>query len=246
MSATIIAKAVQKGLTWLASRGKGVSKHVHNHARRAASVAARNPRYAARALGRSPHSMFRDPRPKKLVERVLKGHDNAVVQSNGYVLLEKQFERAVGKAGETIVRVIVDPRTGRIVTAFPVSAFFGAVPALAATPQDTVSGAFDERLVETLNGIEKIGHQWEREKPQRKEDFWTFVLDLLLDPQPAGDENEGLYVRIYHYTNNQADLVIKDIEQALGKPLPSPQRDKIKEQFLNAVAGAAINVEDEW
>ena len=71
VSATIIATALRKGLVWLATRGKGVSKHIGNHSRKAGNLARKNPRFAARAMGRSAHSMFADPRPRKLIQKVL-------------------------------------------------------------------------------------------------------------------------------------------------------------------------------
>lgn len=250
MTATIIQAAIRKGLTWLATRGKGVSKHVGNHTRKASNLAVKNPRFAARALGRSAHSMFADPRPKKLIQKVLEKSDNAIMQSNGRVLVEKEFNRVIGKANERIVRVIIDSRTGRIITAFPVSAFATAGTALAASPPQAaetfIAATYDERLLETIEGVEKLAQEWERTKPKPREDVWTFLIDLLLDPTPAGDPDETLHVRVHNYVSSQADLMIRDLEFEFSHPLPAPSKAVLRKQFFDAIVGADIDADDEY
>lgn len=254
MGPTIVATAIRKGLSWLATRGKGVSRHVSNHTRKAANVAARNPRYAARAMGRGAHSMFADPRPRKLIEKVLRKYDNAIVQSNGRVLVEKQFNRVIGKANETIVRVVIDSRTGRIITAFPVAAFANAAHAATAAaplpaPEASFIGAsFDERLIEAIAGVEKLAREWERTKPRPREDIWTLIFDVIFDPTPAGEADEELHVRVHHYLSGQADLMLKELEAEIGHKLPPPTRRAMREQFFDAVAGAGggDDAGDEW
>jgi hypothetical protein len=240
MSAAIIARAHSRGLTWLAKRGKTVSKHVSHHTHSAVNAAARNPRYMARVLGRSAHSVFRDPRPYKLIEDVLKKPTVSLMQRNGYVLVERQFNKAVGKAGETIVRVIIDPRTGRIITAFPV--LLSATAARAAettTVENVMATALDDNVVDTIIGIERLQAQWELEKPQAQFDVWTVLIDLLLAPEPAGDEDETLNVRVYNFLERQVAAAIAEVEQAVGRRLSTQSRRALREQFLDAVAGAA-------
>lgn len=250
MSAAIIQTAIRKALMWLATRGKGVSKHVGNHTRKAANLAAKNPRFAARAMGRSAHSMFADPRPRKLIQKVLDQPGNTILQSNGRVLVERQFNRVIGRANETIVRVVIDSRTGRIITAFPVTAFATAGNAMAASPpakaETFVAATYDERLMETIDGVQKLAEEWERTKPKPRQDVWTFVLDLLLDPTPAGDPDEALHVRVHNYVGSQADLMIRDLEAEFGHGLPAPSKKVLREQFFNAIAGAGADADDEY
>lgn len=245
----IIASVIRRSLSWLATRGKGVSKHISHHTRSAANAAARNPRYVARTLGRTPHSIFADSRPRKLVQKTLEKYDNAIVQRNGHVLVEKHFNRVIGKANEQIIRVIIDSRTGRIITAFPVTAFATVSTALAATTDRgnvIVSGTFDEILVETIEGVEKLATDWERKKPKPRTDVWTFVIDLLLDPAPAGDPDEVLHVQVHHYVKHQSFRVIEALEKELGRCLSQGHRLGVQKQFLDAVAGAGIDTDDEW
>ena len=56
MSAALVRAAIQKGIVWVAKRGKGVSKHVSHHTHPAVNAAKKNPRYLARVLGRSRHT----------------------------------------------------------------------------------------------------------------------------------------------------------------------------------------------
>lgn len=252
MSATIIATALRKGLVWLATRGKGVSKHIGNHSRKAGNLARKNPRFAARAMGRSAHSMFADPRPRKLIQKVLEKADNTLLQSNGRVLVEKKFNRVIGKANETIVRVIIDSRTGRIITAFPVLTFATAAGATPSVPGPDTSGAvigatYDERLVQTIEGVQKLAEDWERTKPKPRQDVWTFLIDLVFDPTPAGDPDETLHVRVHNYVSSQADLMLRELAAELGSRLPDGTKKAMREQFFNAVAGAGADAEDdEW
>src|SRR5262245_30048175 len=113
MSAVLIKAAISKAMAWVAKRGKGVSKHVSHHTRSAVNAAKRNPRYLPRFLGRSPHTVFRDPRPKQLIEAALRSPDATVLRTNGVVWVEKQFNRTIGKQGGNRSRVGGDERTAR-------------------------------------------------------------------------------------------------------------------------------------
>src|SRR5262249_28599449 len=149
-----------KALLWIAQRGKGVSKHVSHHTHSAINAARRNPRYLARVLGRSAHTIFRDPRPKKLIEAALRSPDATLLRPNGIVWVEKQFNRAIGKEGETIIRVWVDSRTGRIITAFPVARTFAAAAVVVAIPEGAFGEVLDERVETTIQGLEQIATAW--------------------------------------------------------------------------------------
>ncbi len=240
MSPTVVASAIRKSLSWLAKRGKGVSKHIGHHSRKAANVARTNPKYARRALGQSAHTVFRDPRPRKLIERALRSPDRSVLQGNGRVVVQKMFHRAIGKNGERVIHVVIDPRTGRIVTAYPVAQLLAAAPGLAITaqPGHLVSGTFDEYVSETIDGISRMAKQWAASRPERKPNLFELVLDFLLDPTPAGDPNEILYLQIHRYVEWQTDRMIHEIEKATGNPLPQSKRQTMRRQFRDAVAGA--------
>lgn len=238
----IIATAIRRAITWLARRGKTVSKHIGHHTRSAANAAARNPRYLSRALGRSPHSVFRDPRPRRLIERALASPTSTAVQNNGYVVVEKQFNRAIGRAGETALRIIINPRTGRIVTAFPIRL---GVAVLVLAPQSVVGAEFDERVTQTIDNIDRMIDHYDQTHPERDPDLITQILDFLIDPATAGDAREGLYLQIEHLVAFQVDELIRELESALGMSLSPAQRAQVAEQFRNAVAGVTAGTLDE-
>ena len=239
----IVASAVRKALAWLAKRGKGVSKHIGHHTHSAANAAARNPRFMSRALGRTPHSVFRDPRPKKLIERALASPTRGAVQRNGYVVVEKEFNRVIGKAGETALKVIINPRTGRIVTAYPIRV--GVLGAMLLAPGTVVGADFDDRVDQTITNIDRMIDEYERTHPEPQFSIVEEIIDLLLSPTPAGDRYEGLYVQIEMLMSFQLDEIIREIEKAIGTPLTSAQKSQLSDQFRNAVAGVAAGTLDE-
>ena len=240
----IVTAAIRRALSWLANprRGKTVSKHIGHHTRSAANAAMRNPRYLGRALGRSAHSVFRDPRPRKLIERALANPTRTAVQNNGYVVVEKEFNRMIGRAGETAIRIIINPRTGRIVTAFPVRV--GAAAALMVLPQSVVGAEFDDRVADTIQNIDRMIDHHLQSHRQSEPDLVTRILDFLLDPAIAGDPHEGLYVQIHHLVEFQVQELIREVERALSMSLGPAQRQEVAEQFRNAVAGATGTLDD--
>jgi hypothetical protein len=241
--APIVVSAIRNALAWLAKRGKGVSKHIGHHTHSAANAAARNPRFMSRALGRTPHSVFRDPRPKKLIERALNNPTRGSVQRNGYVVVEKEFNRVIGKGGETALKVIINPRTGRIVTAYPIRV--GALGVISLAPGTIVGAEFDERVDQTIVNIDRMIDEYERTHPEPEFNLVEEIIDFLLAPTPAGDRYEGLYVQIEMLVNFQIEQVVRELEKAIGTPLSSTQRSQIGDQFRNAVAGVAAGTLDE-
>lgn len=71
------------------------------------------------------------------------------------------------------------------------------------------------------------------------------MLDFLLDPTPAGDPDESLYVRIHNYVEWQADKMIHEIEKATGEQLPQAKRQTIRPRFRDAVAGVTTGTLDD-
>jgi hypothetical protein len=74
----------------------------------------------------------------------------------GFVWVEKQFNRAIGKEGEAVIRVWIDSRTGRVITAFPVARTFAAATIVAAIPEGAFGEVLDERVETTIQGLEEI------------------------------------------------------------------------------------------
>jgi hypothetical protein len=126
---------VDKAIRWVAGRGATISKHVAKHIRHIA--------------GKAVHSVFRSPNQvKKLVETALKQPDRVVAQAGRRArwVVEKEFNREIGRNGERILRIVVES-SGRIVTAFPVRAFTtGTAAALAYLAVDDAVAHANARL----------------------------------------------------------------------------------------------------
>jgi hypothetical protein len=250
MSAVLIKAAISKAMAWVAKRGKGVSKHISHHTRSAANAAKRNPRYLSRVLGRSPHTVFRDPRPKKLIEAALRDPGATVLRPNGIVWVEKQFNRPIGKQGETIIRIWIDSRTGRVITAFPVAKTFAAAAVVAAIPEAAFGDVLDERVETTIHGLEEIAAAWQRSHKKPVEDVGTRIIEFLLgaigmDSSVAGDPDEGLQIKLENYLDQQAWALIGDLEQAAGQCISDDRRHVLRKEFRDAVTGAVLNPDEE-
>ena len=233
MPSIIVANAISKALRWLAPRPSTVSKHIQAHARHVINAARNRPWYLERAFGR--HGVFRTPNVKKFLESALKNPSNTVLQHNGRVLVEKEFNRAIGRTGERIIRIIIDPRTGRIVTAFPVSSFAsGSLGAIA-------FGIFDERFEETLKGVELIARHWQSKtqaQEERSSTVLSWIINFLVDPGIAGTFNEDMKVDIHHYLKKQGQTIIREIEYESQMTLSRSTRDAFKKELRAAIAGA--------
>ena len=247
---SLIDAAIAKAVVWLAKRGKGVSKHISHHTRSAANAAKRNPRYLKRVLGSAAHTVFRDPRPKKLIEAALRQPDAKLLRPNGVVWVEKQFNRVVGKNGETIIRVWIDSRTGRIITAFPVARTFAAAAVAAGVPAGAFGAVMDDHVAATVEGMERIAADWKHAHRQSTsqevaETLIEFLLAaVFLDSSPAGDPDEGLHVKLYNYLDQQAWAVVNELQKAAGGRIPDDAQQTLRAQFRDAVAGAVLDDDD--
>jgi hypothetical protein len=154
-SATL--KALKFAGKWLAKReAKEVSGHIARHGRRIA--------------GRVIHSVFRSPKDIRwLLDRTLRHATEAaernaaqdVIVEEGIRIerqgtrrwvIDKTFRSAIGTAGETVLRVIVN-FNGRIVTAYPLRALavLGIVGAAAEM--------FDEKVAQASEGVAAISQE---------------------------------------------------------------------------------------
>ncbi len=248
MSAGLIESAISRALIWVARRGKGVSKHISHHTRSAVNAAKRNPRYLARVLGRRAHTIFRDPRPKKLIEAALRSPDARELR-HGVVWVEKQFNRPIGKEGETILRIWIDSRTGRIITAFPVARSFAAA-VVAAAPTGAFGETLEAQVETTVGGLEKIATAWHQTHRKPREEVATAVVEFLLaaiglDSDDAGDPDEGLRIKLDNYLDQQAWGLVSELEEAACQTFADDKRQALRQEFKAAVAGAVLDPEEE-
>ncbi len=249
MSAAIIRTAINRALLWTAKRGKGVSKHVSHHTHSAANAAKRNPRYLPRILGRKAHSIFKDPRPKKLIETALRSPDGW--RLNGTVVwVEKKFNRVVGKQGETYVRIWIDSRTGRVITAFPTLRSFASVAAVASIPESAFGESLEERVAASVQGLETIAAEWRQTHQRSKEAIAAEIIEFLfgvigLDSTIAGDPDEGLRIKLDNYLDQQVWVLINEMQQSAGQSFVPNKQQAIRLEFRDAVLGAILEPDEE-
>ncbi len=210
---------IKRALSWLGRRGATISRHVTRHTRVIA--------------GRAVHTVFRSPNQvKKLVIRVLDAPDNVVVQRGRRLryVIEKQFNREIGRNGETILRVVVE-RSGRIVTAFPVREFTRAGAAAGVTfvaIEDATAAARNE-----LEALETQAQQaLEDAEPSWAEElFWDIVTFGL----HGGSLNVGedVYLWADRRTRQIQEQAVSDVltavEEAEAVCLNADERSRIRD-----------------
>jgi hypothetical protein len=249
MSVALIKAAINRALLWTAKRGKGVSKHVSHHTRSAANAAKRNPRYLPRVLGRKTHSIFKDPRPKKLIEDALRNPDKTELRRN-VVRVEKQFNRVIGKQGETYVCIWIDARTGRVITAFPTLKSFATVAAVAVIPESAFGESLEERLETTVQGLETIATEWQRTHKKPKEEVASAIIEFLLgaiglDSTVAGDPDDGIRIKLDNYLDRQSWELVNELQEAAGQTFVAEKQQALHREFRNAVWGAVLDLDED-
>jgi hypothetical protein len=229
---------------WLATRTvKTLSKHVARHGRRIA--------------GRAIHSVFKDPKKiKKLVtsavddgvalarKHATKGADEVLEEGGVRIVrqgtrspgkyrfvVEKNFGRAIGTSGETIIRVVLD-MSGRVVTAFPVREFLGGAAGVIAVD------IFTEKTAEAAEQVRAEVEAVENQPINWGEVALELVLDVaslgLLASTPA-NEGEDLIVRTNNLVWQAAQETILEVEQETGITLTQEQKDAIYEMAQAAI-----------
>ncbi|MEQ8467758.1 eCIS core domain-containing protein [Coleofasciculus sp. E1-EBD-02] len=203
------AKAAQKALRWLAKRGPNVSNHVFKR-----HVAKNMARYLTRS------KFVRGEFVKKWVQKALKNPDNVVDQGRR-IVFEKQLGLKIGGGGETIIRVVVDKATGKIVTAFPTNAF-KILSAAAVITASTSSARADAKILSRRKAIA----EWEAER----EGLTTMLIDFFIGPSRiARDEDILAEERIIDKAIHEA---IHKIQEAEQKTLSQEEIEEVKEIIL--------------
>lgn len=172
----VARKAATKAIAWLTKRGAMVSNH----------VLARHILKKARWLTKSRFTPGINV--KKLCDRTLRSADNVIDQGHR-IVFEKVFPRAVGSGGQTIVRVVVEKATGRIVTAFPAMEFKLLVHPLAAVFATTAAANVQVRFA---------GYLAEQDRLEEARENWVVDLaDFFVGPETVmRDEDLVVFERI--------------------------------------------------
>ena len=223
-----IARAViRRALGWLGKRGTTVSKHVAKHTRRIA--------------GKAIHTVFRSPNQvKKLVQTTLSKHQNIVVQKVGRktrYIVEKEFNRVIGKGGEKILKVVID-KTGRIVTAYPVKEFTkGGAAAMA------LYIALDEAAAETQQQFDQVNRRAQAMTEREEDSFWGELLKTIVTfGLYSGSLNRGESAELYVSRATQKirreayKKVIKAVEEDEQRSLGPDEIKRITELVDAAIS----------
>jgi hypothetical protein len=238
MAAPIVAAAVRKATTWLAKRSANVSKHVGLHASAAATHVTR-PWVMSKAM----HSVFRTANPKKLILKALRSFDRSIVQGarsygrRGHVVIEKAFDRIIGRNGERILRVVIDQTTGKIVTAFPVHEFMIAASGVAAVALvDIVSDSIDE--VDVLVARRLAAKEAALANRSTGVKVIEFLIDVLIDPSVA-NENEDIMLAIDAHHDRKANEYVAKVQQLELRSLDVSGVKARRQEYFDAMAGVA-------
>jgi predicted RNA-binding protein YlqC (UPF0109 family) len=199
---------IGRAIRWLAGRGKTISRHVARHTRNIAS--------------RAVHSVFRTPNQvKKLVQRALSAPDNVLVQEGARrtrLIVEKEFGRAIGKNGETIIHIVLET-TGKIVTAYPVRAFTagGAAAGILILTLDEAAAEAREQL-DTVEA--EAQRRLEEAEPSFLEDLF---LDIITFGLYGGSLNVGEDVELW------ADRQVREIKrEACERVISAVEADELR------------------
>lgn len=230
MSGTVAATIVRRAAVWLARRGKGVSKHVGKHTRNLISAARNRPWI----LERTVHGVFKNPNPKKLIERALKNADIMQVQARtGHVQVIKTFEKAIGRGGEKSIMIFIRA-TGAIITAYPVH----LAEVLAS---GTAAVMLSDVIVDTLDGLQQLSEKHEAHKAamDANESLAYKIIDFFLFDSTPANEDEDLYIaqaRFHQIMQEKYLAVSMDIEQRSFGP---DEVSAAKQRFDDGIGGAA-------
>lgn len=204
--AAIARKVAQKALKWLAKRGKNVSAHIFK-------------RHVARRIGKSRFAAS-GKQVKKWITRTLKGADNIIDQGRR-IVFEKQFGSATGKAGERIVRVVVDKVTGKIVTAFPTKSFLSLAAAAVGLASKEAHAA---------DATIRARRQAIKEAEAARENWFTKFVDFFIAPsRVARDEDIIAEQRIIDKAIQEA---IDAVEKEEKRSLSEEERNEVRAIIL--------------
>jgi hypothetical protein len=218
--------AIRKALGWLSKRGANISRHVARHTRVIAN--------------RAVHTVFRSPNQvKKLAERTLKSADNVVVQAGRHktrYIVEKQFNRVIGKNGETILKLVIEG-SGKIITAYPVSQF---------TRAGVIAGimylSIDEASAQAREKLDIIEANAQRMIEAETPSFWEEVFnDIITFGLYGGRLNAGEDAALYTERESRkvmeeaALYAISEIEREEQRSIGSAEREEIRNLVLSGL-----------
>ncbi len=105
-------------------------------------------RHLARSLFRNKSKFISGSSIKKLALKTVNNPNRITVQKNGITVCEREFGRAIGTEGQTILRVVLD-KGGNVITSFP--QFEYSLPAYMNSPV-VVVGDFLEEFFNPISG----------------------------------------------------------------------------------------------
>lgn len=215
---------VRRALFWLEKRGaKAISKHIAAH--------------ATRNFGKAIHSVFRSIdkiRPliaKTLEEAAILAEDFAkssgaeAIEKDGIKitrqatgtpgkvrwLIQKDFGKAIGTKGETVLRVVLD-MSGRIVTAFPADKILTVlVTALAAEALTEGIADAAEKVSAEATRVEHI-----KERKRNEIDLWDFVPYIGAIWGGSLNEFEDLDLAFDRFVARTVSAVVAEAEERAG------------------------------
>lgn len=274
-----VTNAIKRGLRYLSTRPPDVNRHVRAHMGRWGGTN-RRPRGRRRGLfkdrllrdfptgsarwgnavrealnrlgGVQPHSVFSTSGVNKLLTRALSRPTSARELSNRTVEVIYDARRRIGRDGERLVKVIINPRNGRIITAYPMRNFgshLAAVPGIGALLSNRVV-----QTIDTANSVLESGQNEETPLPPIHHppaasytpgvgsldgainvygEWLHEFLNPILGGNPDGELEERGAV-VFKYVDNQIRDTITEIENQTNQSLPPEARREVAEHFYTA------------
>jgi hypothetical protein len=215
----------ERALRWLAGRSANISRHVARHTRHIA--------------GRAVHSVFKSPNQvKKLAEFAIKNPDRVTAQVGRRArwVVEKEFNREIGRNGERILRIVVEA-SGKIITAFPVRAFTAGTAAAVAYL------AVDDAVAHAQARLDEVNRIAEKRLEEEEDSFiGGLVKTIVTFGLYSGNLNAGEDVERWvakEVRKIRADAVTQAVAGASGHPLEEEDDDSLLPDITGALLDSA-------
>jgi RHS repeat-associated protein len=165
---------------------------------------------------------------KKLSVTTLRSYDRVSVQvEDGRYLFQKKFGRALSEGGETVYRVVIDPRTGEVVTAFA-SEFFNKLPGIAGGM--VALAVLDDSLAQAQDIGDRMRPNGGLDRSILLDIGSMFVPDLL-DAAPLSDGPDP------NISNDLAKELVARMQHELGQTLDSETQGQLHMAIDHALYG---------
>jgi Bacterial Ig-like domain len=205
VASKFVLKISQRALRWLAGKGDDISAHIIKG-------------HIARVITKTTFSSGSSV--KKLAIRTLE-NPSRVISEGSQTVFEKDFGRSIGRNGESIVRLIVNNQTGKIVSFYPTMYF----KSLTATSVGIILFKADEANASIM--------QLRRSHEKASEPGWLERIIDFLNPIDSGSTaSDDIYLKEINIVNAKIQDAVREIETNRGFRLTEQEQEEVRETLL--------------